>query len=76
MNKQSFMWLTISSKIFVDFLGDAKLLLYDTSTGNFMYSCDKKLYDIVSRLYLPGNLGVIPYETSFAQIIKEAISKQ
>lgn len=30
MNKQSFMWLTISSKIFVDFLGDAKLLLYDT----------------------------------------------
>lgn len=76
MNKQSFMWLTISSKIFVDFLGDAKLLLYDTSTGNFMYSCDKKLYDIVSRLYLPGNLGVIPYETSFAQIIKEAISKR
>ena len=55
MNKQSFMWLTISSKIFVDFLGDAKLLLYDTSNGNFMYSCDKKLYDIVSRLYLPGN---------------------
>ncbi len=75
MNEKNLLWLTISSKIFVDFLDDTKLLLYDTSNGNFMYSNDKKLYDIISRLYLPSNLGAILYEDAFTHTIEEAVHK-
>lgn len=75
MSKRFFRWLIISPDIFVDFLDGERLLMYNTSKGDFMCSSDKRLYDIVSRLYLPQNLGVIPYGPFFDSVVDEAVRK-
>ena len=58
MSELFFVWLIISPEIFVDFLGEKRLLMYNVSNGKFLYSNDKGLYDIVVKMYLPKNLGV------------------
>lgn len=73
MSEQLFVWLIISPEIFVDFLGEKRLLMYNVSNGKFLYSNDKGLYDIVVKMYLPKNLGVIPYEPSLEHTANEAI---
>ena len=75
MSEQFFVWLIISPEIFVDFLEGKRLLMYNTSNGKFLYSKDKNLYDIVAKMYLPKNLGVISYEPSLEYIVDEAIRR-
>ena len=75
MREQFFVWLIISPEIFVDFLEEKRLLMYNVSNGKFLYSNDKGLYDIVVKMYLPKNLGVIPYEPSLEHTADEAIRK-
>ena len=75
MSEQVFVWLIISPEIFVDFLEGKRLLMYNTSNGKFLYSKDKNLYDIVAKMYLPKNLGVIPYEPSLEYIVDEAVRR-
>lgn len=75
MSGISFTWLTISSKVFVDFLDAGRLLLYNTDNGDMFCSADKDLYEVVSRIYAPDNLGVIPYNSSKSQVIVETVRK-
>lgn len=75
MSGISFIWLTISSKVFVDFLDAGRLLLYNTDNGDMFCSTDKRLHEVVSRIYSPENLGVIPYESSMSQVVGESVRK-
>ncbi len=75
MSERFFIWLVISPEIFVDFLDGERLLMYNTSNGDFMCSCDERLYDVVCRLYSPENLGVIPYESVFDSVVDEVVRK-
>lgn len=72
MNENKHIWLTLGQDIFVDVL-DGGVMLYNTRQGNYFYSEDKKMLDIVEKIYLPENLGVIPYEKSYDGLIDKVI---
>ena len=57
-------WLAISPSVFVDFIEDQTILLYDTHSGKNKISHDRQLIDLVRTLYLPVNLGVIEDNSS------------
>lgn len=74
MSENKYIWLTLGQDIFVDILKGAGVMMYDTCRGSYFYSEDKKMLDIIEKLYLPENLGVIPYEKSYDDVTDKAIS--
>lgn len=56
-------WLIISPAVFVDFVNEHTILLYNTKNGYYVISHDSKLISLVTLLYQPKNSGVINAST-------------
>ena len=74
MSEKKYIWLTLGQDIFVDILKGAGVMMYDTCRGSYFYSEDRKMLDIIEKLYLPENLGVIPYKKSYDGVTDKAVN--
>ncbi len=52
-------WLTMSTDVFVDFINNHCILLYNTKTGTYRVTHDKILIKVVNLLYEPKNMGTV-----------------
>lgn len=55
-------WLVMSTTVFVDFVGESTIFLYDTLNRFNRISHDKNLISLIRLLYQPKNLGVVSYK--------------
>lgn len=74
MSEKKHIWLTLGQDVFVDILHGVGVMLYNTCRGNYFFSEEKEILDIVEKLYLPENLGVIPYKKSYDGVTDKAIN--
>lgn len=52
-------WLLLKKSLFVDFISEDAVSIYDTESNTFMFTIEKKFIGLIHKFYIPENLGCI-----------------
>lgn len=65
MKLKSTDWLLLNPSVFVDFISDSFVFMYDTKSATYMTSTDPKFINTIHQIFHPESNGSIKFDDSF-----------
>lgn len=65
MKSKETYWLLLNPSVFVDFISDSFVSIYDTRSATYMTSTDQAFINTLNQIFLPENNGSILFDNSY-----------